>query len=80
MSTPLHLCPSPVSLSRVPQEAVDPQYGGEELAGLRKEVQRLAHAAGELAREQEALVGEMERAVAKREVIGTKVRPSLCRV
>lgn len=56
------------------QDAVDPAYGNEELAALRKEVQRLGHAAGELLREQEALVSDMERAVAKREVIGTKVR------
>lgn len=56
------------------QEAVDPAYGGEELAELRKEVQRLGHAAGELARAQEGLLADLERAVAKREVIGSKVR------
>lgn len=35
---------------------MDPAYGNEELAALRKEVQRLTHTAGELARGQEALV------------------------
>ncbi len=38
------------------QDAVDPAYGNEVLAALRKEVQRLTHTAGELARGQEALV------------------------
>lgn len=57
----------------LPQDAIDPAYGGEELAALRKEVQRLGHAAGEGARAQEALVQDMERAVGKREVICTQV-------
>lgn len=60
------VCKSP------PQEALDPSYGGEELAALRKEVRRLGAAAGELARGQEGLVGALEAAVTKREVIGVK--------
>lgn len=48
-------CQPPVHL-RITQDAVDPAYGNEELAALRKEVQRLTHTAGELARGQEALV------------------------
>jgi hypothetical protein len=51
---------------------VDPAYGNEELAAARREVARLTHAAAALARDQEALVGELERAVEKREAIGTK--------
>ncbi|KAL4448619.1 hypothetical protein ABPG75_005838 [Micractinium tetrahymenae] len=65
-----------VQLEKEMQEAVDPAYGGDELAALRKEVQRLGHAAKELARAQEGLVADLERAVAKREVIGTKARVS----
>jgi hypothetical protein len=64
----LPACPLPAL-----QEAVEPAYGGEELAALRREVVRLGQAVGELARGQEALVGEMERAVVKREAIATKV-------
>ncbi|PRW44941.1 Coiled-coil domain-containing 40 isoform C [Chlorella sorokiniana] len=65
-----------VQLEKEMQDAVDPAYGNEELAALRKEVQRLTHTAGELARSQEAMVQEMERAVAKREVISTKAKVS----
>ena len=70
--TMLPVPPGPPPTSPL-QEAVDPAYGGEELAALRKEVARLGQAAGELARGQEALVGEMERAVVKREAINVKV-------
>lgn len=64
---PIHPCTPPLK-----QEAVDPAYGNEELAAARREVARLTHAAAALARDQEALVGELERAVEKREAIGTK--------
>ncbi|KAI3426120.1 hypothetical protein D9Q98_008499 [Chlorella vulgaris] len=63
-----------VQLEKEMQEAVDPAYGNEELAAARREVARLTHAAAALARDQEALVGELERAVEKREAIGTKAR------
>ena len=53
---------------------MDPAYGSEELGALRSEVQRLMHMAGELGRQQEALVAGLERAVEKRDVIATKVR------
>lgn len=55
------------------QDAIDPTYGNEASAELRKEISRLQHRYGDLLREQERLVGEMERAVLKRAVISVKV-------
>ncbi len=55
------------------QDAIDPNYGNEAVAVLRKEISRLQHRYGELLREQERLVQEMERAVLKRDIISMKV-------
>jgi hypothetical protein len=60
------------------KDAVDPAYGNEELAAARRQAARLTHAAAALARQQEALVGELERAVEKRELIATKVGLAPC--
>jgi chromosome segregation ATPase len=58
-----------IALERETQDALDPEYGQHELKGLRKEVHRMELRLGQLQRQQERLVGEMERAIVKQESI-----------
>lgn len=57
------------------QETLEPQQGAEAVEALRKEVQRLQLQIKDQTREQEKIVRDIERAVAKRETVTAKVVP-----
>ena len=63
-----------IALEKETQDALDPTVGEGELGAMEKEVRRMGLRAEQLKREQERLIGEMERAVEKRDVIAGKHR------
>jgi chromosome segregation ATPase len=63
-----------IALEKETQEALDPSVGEGELQAMEKEVNRMRLRAEGLKREQDRLLGEMERAVEKRDVIAQKHR------
>jgi hypothetical protein len=58
-----------IQLERETQEALDPEYGQPEIAGMKKEIHRMKLRAVQLKRQQEKMIAEMERTIAKRETI-----------
>jgi len=63
-----------IILERETQEALDPSVGEGELQSMEREVSRMRLQADALSREQDKLIGEMERAVEKRDVLAAKHR------
>jgi len=61
-----------IALEKETQEALDPSVGVSETAGMEKEIVRMRARFEALKRDQERLSSEMERAIAKREVIAMK--------
>ena len=58
-----------IQLEKETQEAIDPEYGKAEIAGMKKEIHRMELRLNQLQREQERMIVEMEKAIGKREVI-----------
>eukprot|EP00753_Platysulcus_tardus_P018560 PLAT6916.1.p1 GENE.PLAT6916.1~~PLAT6916.1.p1 ORF type:complete len:923 (+),score=651.50 PLAT6916.1:76-2844(+) len=58
-----------IQLERETQEALDPEVGMAEAKGMEKEIHRMRLRHDALARDQEKLIKEMERAIEKRETI-----------
>lgn len=56
-------------LERETQEALDPEYGQPELQGMKREIHRMKLRLAQLKRQQEKMIAEMERTIAKRETI-----------
>ena len=62
-----------IQLERETQEALDPTVGTDVVGAMKKEIHRMQLRHRELLRKQEMLIKEMERAIAKRDMIATKV-------
>jgi hypothetical protein len=58
-----------IQLERETQEALDPEYGQPEIKGMKKEIHRMKLRLAQLKRQQEKMIMEMERTIAKRETI-----------
>lgn len=63
-----------LQLEKEMKDAIDPEAGNDVVEAMRREVHRMRVRYGELMKLQEKLIGELERGVAKREIIGTKGR------
>lgn len=61
-----------IALEREMQATLNPEEGSDVIGAMRKEIQRMEARLGELKRLQERLMGELERAVSKRALIGVK--------
>lgn len=69
-----------IQLERETQAALDPDVGTDVIAGMRTEIRRMEIRQGELLRAQERLMVEMERAISKREGLGTRSTVAITRV
>lgn len=58
-----------IQLARETQEALNPEYGQPEIQGMKKEIHRMKLRLGQLQRQQEKMIQEMELAITKRETI-----------
>lgn len=61
-----------IQLERETQAALDPEYGQPEIRGMKKEIHRMELRLGQLQRQQEKMIQEMERTIAKVESIKMK--------
>jgi hypothetical protein len=58
-----------IQLERETQEALDPEYGQPEIVGMKKEIHRMTLRLGQLKRQQERMIQEMEGVIERRESI-----------
>lgn len=63
-----------LQLEKEMQDAIDPEAGNDVVEAMKKEVHRMRVRYNELIKLQEKLITELERSVAKRDIIGTKGR------
>lgn len=63
-----------IQLEKETQEALDPEVGQAESASMEKEIHRMKLRYETLKRDQERMIKEMERAIAKREAISTRFK------
>merc|ERR1719181_708336 len=64
-----------ISLEKEMQEALDPNIGQSEASAMTKEIHRMELRLSQLARRQEQMIVEMERAIHKRDAIALKYEP-----
>lgn len=60
-----------IQLSREMQDAIDPEVGHAEAAGMRKEIQRMALRYTQLQKHQRELLQSMEKSIYRREAIAS---------
>jgi len=58
-----------IQLERETQEALDPEYGQPEIKAMRKEIHRMKLRLTQLKKQQEKMIQEMERTIAKKDTI-----------
>jgi hypothetical protein len=63
-----------IQLEKEMQDALDPTIGGDIVEAMKKEIHRMELRRTELARQQEKLIAEMEKAILRRDLISMKAR------
>mmetsp|Transcript_9071 Transcript_9071/g.15585 ORF Transcript_9071/g.15585 Transcript_9071/m.15585 type:complete len:897 (+) Transcript_9071:228-2918(+) len=63
-----------IQLEKEMQDALDPTIGGDIVEAMKKEIHRMELRRTELARQQEKLITEMEKAILRRDLISMKAR------
>ena len=62
-----------IELEREMNDVLDPSVGGDVVGAMKKEIHRMQLRAAELSRIQETLLLDLERSIAKRDIIALKV-------